>query len=61
MLCLSRLPGESINIGDDIVVEVRSIRGNRVQLAIHAPLEMRIMRAELIDHKRREPQEGRDE
>ena len=49
MLVLSRHAGEVIHIGNDITVEVRRISGNRVHLAISAPKEVRIMRAEIKD------------
>ncbi len=47
MLVLSRKTGEKINIGDDIVVEVRRVSGNRVTLAVEAPRSVRILRGEL--------------
>jgi carbon storage regulator len=48
MLVLSRKPGETIIIGDDIVVTVVSINGNRVKLGIEAPAEVSIKRRELL-------------
>ena len=47
MLVLSRKPGERICIGDDVWVEVRRVTGNRVTLAIAAPKDVHILRAEL--------------
>jgi len=47
MLVLSRKLGETIVIGDDIVVRVASVQGNRVKLAIEAPQSRRIMRGEI--------------
>jgi carbon storage regulator CsrA len=47
MLVLSRKIGERIHIGNDIVLEVRRISGNRVTLALEAPRDMRILRGEL--------------
>lgn len=47
MLVLSRKEGESIYVGDDIVVHVCRISGNRVQIGIEAPDDMRIRRSEL--------------
>lgn len=46
MLVLTRKVGESIRIGDDIVVHVRRINGS-VRLAIDAPRDTNIVRAEL--------------
>ncbi|WP_442509345.1 carbon storage regulator [Novipirellula sp. SH528] len=47
MLVLSRKSGESIRLGDDIVLTVTRAKGNRVQLAIEAPRDVPIRRAEL--------------
>ncbi|EMI19336.1 Carbon storage regulator [Rhodopirellula maiorica SM1] len=47
MLVLSRKSGESIRLGNDIVLTVKRTRGNRVQLAIEAPREVPLRRAEL--------------
>ncbi len=48
MLVLSRKESEQIVIGKDVVLTVSRILGNRVQLAIAAPREVRILRSELI-------------
>jgi carbon storage regulator len=47
MLVLSRKVGERIHVGDDIVLEVRRIAGNRVTIALDAPRHVRILRGEL--------------
>jgi carbon storage regulator len=47
MLVLSRKVGERIHVGDDIVLEIRRIAGNRVTLALDAPRTVRILRGEL--------------
>ena len=47
MLVLSRLPSESIQIGDSITLEVVDVRGNQVKLAIDAPPEVAIDREEV--------------
>ena len=47
MLILSRRPGESLNIGDDIVVTVVSTSGNQVRLGIQAPREVCVLREEI--------------
>jgi carbon storage regulator len=47
MLVLSRKIGEKIFLGEDIVLEVRRIAGNRVTVAIDAPKSVRILRGEL--------------
>ena len=47
MLILSRKENESIRIGEDVVITVSHIKGNRVQIAIEAPREVAIRREEL--------------
>ena len=47
MLVLSRREGESIYVGDDVVVHVCRLSGNRVQIGIEAPDDVRIRRSEL--------------
>jgi carbon storage regulator len=50
-LALSRRVGESILIGDDIVVTVTAIRGNQVQILVQAPQDLRILRDELVERE----------
>lgn len=47
MLGLSRQEGEQVRIGDDVVVKVAKIRGNRVDLAFEAPPDVPIHREEV--------------
>jgi carbon storage regulator len=47
MLVLSRKKGEQIVIGDDIIVTVQRLSGNRVSIGIEAPDRCRIVRGEL--------------
>lgn len=47
MLVLSRHASETIRIGDDIVVSIQRISGNRVIIGIDAPQEVAIRRGEL--------------
>jgi carbon storage regulator len=47
MLVLSRKVGERIHVGNDIILEIRRITGNRVTLALDAPRNVRILRGEL--------------
>ena len=49
MLVLSRKPKESICIGDNIVVTVLGVQGDRVRLGIEAPLEIPVHRQEVQD------------
>lgn len=48
MLILQRKAGESLMIGDDITIQVISVDGTRVRLAISAPDNVPILRTELI-------------
>jgi carbon storage regulator len=59
MLVLSRKKGETIVIGDNIIVTVVEIVGDRVRLAFEAPKDVTIHRREIYD-KIRHPQ-GTDE
>lgn len=49
MLVLSRKAGETIRIGDDVVVTINRINKNRVSIGIHAPDGYRVLRGELED------------
>lgn len=49
MLVLRRKVNESIMIGDDIVVTILAVDGERVKLGIEAPAQVRILRQELYD------------
>ena len=44
MLVLSRKPGESIYVGNDIVIKVLNIGYHQVQLGFEAPKSVRILR-----------------
>lgn len=49
LLILTRRCNERIFIGDDIVLSVLSIEGNRVKLGIDAPKDVSILREEIRD------------
>lgn len=51
MLVLSRKVGNQIFIGDDVVVTILKIKGERCQIGIEAPKEKRILRGELIEQE----------
>ena len=48
MLVLSRKPGESILIGDDIEISIVEVRGDTVRIGINAPRNITILRQELM-------------
>jgi carbon storage regulator len=55
VLTVTRVTGEKIMIGDDIVVTVVSVAGNgRVRIGIEAPRQVRIDRAEVLERIRQE-------
>lgn len=56
MLVLSRQRDESIIIGDNIVITVVDIRGDKVRLGINAPTEIPVHRQEVYDAIQRENQ-----
>lgn len=47
MLVLTRKPGESIMLGDDIELTVIGIEGEQIKLGISAPKEINIYRKEV--------------
>jgi carbon storage regulator len=53
MLVLSRKRDERIVIGNNIVVTVIEVRGDKVRLGIEAPSEVPVHRQEVIDAMRR--------
>lgn len=51
MLVLTRRVGESILIGDNIVITVNEIKGGRTILGINAPRDLKVFRGELHANK----------
>ena len=54
MLVLSRHRDESIMIGDDVVVTIVDIRGDKVRLGIQAPNDIPVHRQEVYEAIKRE-------
>lgn len=48
MLVLARKKGETIHLGDDIVLKVVEVSGDTVRLGIEAPQAIDIVRGELM-------------
>lgn len=45
MLILSRKEDQSIQIGDDVIVWIKSVKGrNRITFGIHAPMDVAVKR-----------------
>ena len=49
MLILTRRVGETIVIGDDVVVTVLGIKGNQVRIGINAPKNVSVHRQEIYE------------
>ncbi|MEC8554750.1 MAG: carbon storage regulator CsrA [Planctomycetota bacterium] len=58
MLVLSRHRDESIMIGDDVVITIVDIRGDKVRLGIEAPQDIPVHRQEVYEAIRRENQKA---
>ncbi len=54
MLVLSRQRDESIIIGDNVVITIVDVRGDKVKLGIEAPREVSVHRQEVYDAIQRE-------
>jgi carbon storage regulator len=49
MLVLSRRLGESIVIGDDVVITVLEVKGDVVRIGVDAPRSIQVRRQELLE------------
>ncbi len=49
MLVLKRRPGEGIRLGESIRIVVLAVEGQRVKIGIDAPLDVVIVREELLN------------
>lgn len=58
MLVLSRKEGEEIRIGDDIVICVVRIDGDKVRLGVSAPVDVAVHRREVYNAIQREKTKG---
>lgn len=58
MLVLSRHRNEDIMIGDDIVITVLEIRGDKVRLGVEAPKDVVVHRREVYEAIKRENENG---
>ena len=61
MLILTRRIGESIIIGDNIVINVLGVRGLQVRLGIEAPREVSVHREEIYQRILEEQEAGGSE
>jgi carbon storage regulator len=56
MLVLTRKKSEAIVIGDDIVITVVGIHGDKVRLGVDAPKDVPVHRHEVYEASKREDQ-----
>jgi len=54
MLVLSRKKNETILIGDDIIITIVDIRGDKVRMGITAPTDIPVHRREVYDAIKRQ-------
>jgi carbon storage regulator len=47
MLILSRRPGESVHVGDDIKITILSIKGQQIKIGLDVPEHMPVYREEI--------------
>lgn len=60
MLVLTRKLGETIVIGDNIVVKVVDIHGKQIRLGIEAPTEITIFRGEIYERIKEEQRKSKE-
>lgn len=61
MLVLSRYKDQSIYIGDDIVITVVDVRGDRIRIGIEAPSDVPVHRQEIYEAIKREQNSAKPE
>lgn len=54
MLILTRRVGESLVIGDDVVVTILGVKGNQVRVGVNAPVNVAVHREEIYERIQQE-------
>ena len=49
MLIISRKSSESFIIGEDIVVNILEVNGDKIKIGIEAPKDIKILRTEVVE------------
>lgn len=60
MLVLTRRLGETIVIGDNIVIKIVSIHGKQIRVGIEAPTEVSVYRGEIYERIKAENEAASD-
>lgn len=55
MLILTRRVGETLIIGDNVVITVLGVKGNQVRIGINAPKDVSIHREEIYNRIHQDP------
>jgi carbon storage regulator len=58
MLILTRRVGESLIIGNDVVVNVLGVKGNQVRIGVDAPKHVSVHREEIYDRIQAEKEQS---
>lgn len=58
MLILTRKVGESIAIGDDVIIKILDVKGKQVRLGIQAPTHTAVHRQEIHERIQEENREA---
>ncbi|HAX72178.1 MAG TPA: carbon storage regulator [Firmicutes bacterium] len=58
MLVVTRKPGESLIIGDDIEIKIIDLENGKIKIGIEAPKNIKIMRKEVIDEVKAQNEEA---
>lgn len=61
MLILTRKPGESVYIGDNVKITIVEIKGHQIRVGIDAPKDLRIYREEIYEQIREENRQAAEQ
>jgi carbon storage regulator len=60
MLVLTRRVGETIRIGNDVVVTALNVKGNHIRIGVNAPKDVTVHREEIFERIKQERQPAQD-